>query len=111
MRIMFKIGAVNEGFRAVAAAIVAIAMPQAPDVKPADPEPAGTKDLPHLSQILGDAEDPMDLGDVDKHQHLRWNPMSINLPDTPPHTPVSAKSDPNPIHGGLHGPSGPDTPA
>jgi len=84
LHIMFKIGAVSEGFRAVAAAVVALAMPQAPDVRPADPGSANTKELPPLSQILSDGHDPMNLGDVDKHQHLSWNPMSINLQGLPP---------------------------
>ena len=87
LHIMFKIGAVAEGFRAVAAAIVAIAMPIKTDssLKDASAETrtGHTSKFPPLSHVLADSQDPLNLGDIDNHEHLCWNPLSLNLRGLP----------------------------
>ena len=94
LHIMFRIGAVAQGFRAVAAAIIALAMPL-PDSAPAhgaqctlddtqrgrlegkDAEKGGTE-FPALSHVLAEKNDVLH-----DHQHLTWNAQSLSLRGLP----------------------------
>jgi hypothetical protein len=93
LQVMFKMGAVSIGFRAVAAAIVALAMPQPRGSHAKDPQDSQVssatgveedvsevqrQQLPSLSELLEDKADPLKLGDIDDHQHLTWNLHSLN---------------------------------
>lgn len=92
LQVMFKMGASAKGFRPVAAAMVALALPQAHGSFGKDlqdnrisPELGAKADVaevqdqkpPSLSDLLEANADPLQLGDIDDHQHLRWDLHSL----------------------------------
>jgi len=94
LQVMFKMGALAKGFRPVAAAMVALALPQAhrlgsfgkdsqdsrisPELgTKADVAEVQDQKPPSLSDLLEDNADPLQLGVIDDYQHLRWNLHSL----------------------------------
>ena len=88
MQVMFKMGAVAEGFRAVAATIISLATPPAPDPVTRDAiagrdraEPSAQ--MPPRPRPPADDADPLLLGTLDEPQHLTWQTHSVTLQGLP----------------------------
>ena len=84
MQVMFKMGAVAEGFRAVAATIISLATPPAPD--PATRDAIAGRDraepsaqMPPRPRPPADDADPLLLGTLAERQHLTWQTHSAML--------------------------------